>query len=66
MDALLKEKKRILRHRRIRKKISGTSAQPRLCIHRSHKNFFAQIIDDTAGKVLFGMSTMSKSKEVTG
>lgn len=56
----IKEHKRIGRHTRIRKKISGTSEQPRLCIHRSLTNLYAQVIDDSAGKVIFGMSTRSK------
>ena len=56
-----KEKKRIGRHKRIRKKVSGTSEQPRLCIHRSLTNFYAQVIDDSIGKVLCGMSTRNKS-----
>ncbi|MCK5012291.1 MAG: 50S ribosomal protein L18 [Candidatus Omnitrophica bacterium] len=55
-----KEQKRIGRHRRIRKKIAGTVDQPRLCVHRSLTNFYAQIVDDSAGKVLFGMSTRNK------
>lgn len=58
--AFIKESKRFYRHKRIRKKISGTSEKPRLCVHRSIKNFSAQIIDDTNGKVLLGMSTLSK------
>ncbi|MBN1869922.1 MAG: 50S ribosomal protein L18 [Candidatus Omnitrophica bacterium] len=57
----VKERKRIGRHSRIRKKIAGTSDQPRLCVHRSLLNFYAQVIDDSAGKVLLGMSTRSKS-----
>ena len=56
-----KEHKRIGRHTRIRKKISGTSDQLRLCIHRSLTNFYAQVVDDSKGKVLFGMSTRNKS-----
>ena len=59
-DAKNRELKRVGRHQRIRKKISGTSDRPRLCVHRSLNNFYAQIIDDTAGKVLFGMSTEEK------
>ena len=60
--ALLAEKefKRINRHQRIRKKITGSQERPRLCVHRSLKNFSAQIIDDTRGQVLFGMTTMGK------
>lgn len=55
-----REIKRVLRHRRIRKKIVGTPDQPRLCVHRSLKNFYAQVIDDSCGKVLIGMSTLTK------
>lgn len=53
--------KRIARHQRIRKNLSGTPEQPRLCVHRSINNFQAQIVDDVSGKVLFGMSTSAKN-----
>ena len=56
----LREKKRIGRHRRGRKKVHGTKDRPRLCIHRSLNNFYAQFVDDEAGKVLFGISTLDK------
>ena len=59
-DVKNKELKRIGRHQRIRKKVAGTSDQPRLCVHRSLNNFYAQIINDNSGKVLFGMSTIEK------
>jgi large subunit ribosomal protein L18 len=54
------EAKRIYRHRRIRKKVMGTSGQPRLCVHRSLKNLYAQVIDDSTGKTIFGLSTLNK------
>lgn len=53
--------KRIYRHQRIRKKVSGTPEYPRLCVHRSLKNFYAQVVDDTSGQVLLGMSTLEKT-----
>jgi len=56
-----KEEKRIFRHKRLRKKISGTKERPRICVHRSLKNFHVQVIDDTIGKVLLGMSTLGKN-----
>ena len=56
-----KEQKRVGRHKRIRKKVSGTIDQPRLCVRRSLTNFYAQIVDDSVGKVLIGMSTRNKS-----
>ena len=40
---------RLARHARVRKKISGTAERPRLCVFRSLKNIYAQIIDDTTG-----------------
>ena len=56
----IKEQQRIFRHQRIRRDLSGTSQRPRLCLHRSLNNLQAQIIDDLAGKVLVGKSTLAK------
>lgn len=51
---------RRIRHARVRKKISGTPEMPRLCVYRSLKNIYAQIIDDTKGVTLCAASTMEK------
>ncbi len=56
----IKEQKRIFRHTRIRKGVAGTALRPRLCVHRSLNNLQAQIIDDNAGKVIVGKSTLAK------
>lgn len=56
----IKEVKRDFRHKRIRKKVVGTSSRPRLCVHRSLKNLSAQLIDDQTGKVLCGITTLCK------
>ena len=56
----VKEQQRIFRHERLRKSISGTSARPRLCVHKSLNNIQAQIVDDAAGKILLGKSTLAK------
>ncbi len=53
-----KEEARQARHARVRKKISGTAQTPRLCVFRSLKNIYAQIIDDTTGKTLVSASTL--------
>ena len=45
---------------RIRKKISGTSACPRMNVFRSDKHFVVQLIDDDNGKTLLNVSTMRK------
>ena len=52
------EAARKARHARVRRKISGTEACPRLCVYRSLKNIYAQIIDDTTGKTLVSASTL--------
>ena len=57
---------RLARHARVRKKVSGTAELPRLCVFRSLKNIYAQIIDDEAGKTLCSASTMEKSFEGFG
>lgn len=51
---------RKIRHERVRKKISGTSARPRLCVYRSLNHIYAQIIDDAAGSTLVSASTLDK------
>ena len=52
--------KRLLRHKRVRAKISGTAERPRLCVYRSNDNIYAQIIDDTTatGVTLVSASTL--------
>jgi large subunit ribosomal protein L18 len=45
---------------RIHKKIKGTSGRPRLVVFRSAKHAYAQIIDDSTGKTLLSVSTLSK------
>lgn len=48
------------RKRHVRKRVSGTLERPRLTVFRSHKNIYAQIIDDTAGRTLVASSSMDK------
>ena len=52
------------RHARVRTKISGTPECPRLCVYRSNKNLFAQIIDDVNGVTLVQASTLDKEVKV--
>ena len=51
---------RLRRKRRIRKKITGTEARPRLSVFRTTKHIYAQVIDDSSGKTLAAASTLSK------
>lgn len=55
-----KNKKRKVRHVRVRKKIFGTPERPRLSIYRSLSNMYAQIIDDATGHTLISASTLDK------
>ena len=48
----IKQNKIARRHKRIRAKVSGTSARPRLSVFKSHKFIFLQLIDDEKGKTL--------------
>ena len=51
---------RLIRHERVRKKISGTPERPRLCVYRSLNHIYAQIIDDSVGNTLVAASTVEK------
>ena len=51
---------RIRRHKRVRRKISGTAECPRLCVYRSNNNIFVQVIDDVKGNTLVQASTLDK------
>jgi large subunit ribosomal protein L18 len=46
------------RHLRVRKKLAGTTARPRLVVNRSTRHLFVQVVDDTVGKTLVSASTM--------
>jgi len=48
------------RHARVRAKLSGTAARPRLNVFRSNKHLYAQLIDDMSGTTLVSASTMEK------
>ena len=50
-------------HKRIRRKVSGTTERPRLAIHYSNQHIYAQVIDDTVGRTLVAASTLDKSIE---
>jgi large subunit ribosomal protein L18 len=54
-----KQTARLKRRRRIRKKISGSAARPRLSMFRSARHIYAQIIDDSQGQTLVAASTLS-------
>lgn len=61
-----RNKARLHRHQRVRQKISGTSERPRLCVFRSNKNIYAQIIDDIEGKTIVSASSHDIDQEAKG
>jgi large subunit ribosomal protein L18 len=54
-----RETGRIRRHARVREKVKGSAARPRLAVYRSLTQIYAQLIDDTAGKTLAAASSLS-------
>ena len=59
-------KARLKRHARVRSKVSGTAACPRLDVFRSNSNIYAQLIDDTNGVTLAAASSNEKDFGISG
>jgi large subunit ribosomal protein L18 len=53
---------RTRRHRRVRKRVVGTPDRPRLCVFRSSRHIYAQIVDDTTGRTITSASTLDESQ----
>jgi large subunit ribosomal protein L18 len=56
----LRTQARLKRKKRIRKKLVGTENRPRLCVFRSARHIYAQVIDDSRGQTLAAASSMEK------
>lgn len=52
--------RKLRRHLSIRRRILGTPERPRLCVFRSNDHTYAQLIDDTTGRVLTGVSSLAR------
>ena len=52
---------RVIRHERLRRTLSGTAEKPRLCVFRSLKNIYVQVVDDEKGCTLVSASTLEKA-----
>lgn len=63
-----KNQERLVRHKRVRRKLAGTTERPRLCVYRSLNSIYAQIIDDVNGATLVSASTLDADvkKELAG
>ena len=66
MANLSRAKIRDLRHERLRKQIAGTTERPRLCVFRSGKHLYAQLIDDSKGATIAAASTLDKALKGAG
>ena len=66
MAQYIRKQARARVRRRIRKKISGTADRPRLAVHFSNKNVYAQLIDDVAGTTLASASTKDGEAGASG
>jgi large subunit ribosomal protein L18 len=62
----IKQKKRKQRHKRVRKKTYGVSSSPRICVFKSNKHIYVQMIDDENNKVLMVFSSLSKEFKEKG
>ena len=60
-----RETVRVKRHRRVRRRISGTAERPRLVVHRSLKNIGAQLVDDLSATTLLGITSLALDAEGT-
>ena len=54
----IRKKRRIMRHARVRKKVSGLGNKPRLSVFRAIKHVYAQVIDDNLGETLVAASSL--------
>jgi len=61
-----RQEARLRRHRRVRKKVFGTPERPRLCVYKSLRHIYAQIIDDTRGHTLVAASTLDPEFDGAG
>lgn len=61
-----KNASRVSRHRRIRSRLSGTAERPRLCVFRSNKHIYCQVIDDVTARTIVAASTLDTELKKLG
>lgn len=61
-----KQVARLTKKTRIRKKVNGTDLRPRLCVYRSAKHMYAQIVDDTKGHTILSASSLTVKTDKSG
>lgn len=63
MSLVSRTERRVRKHARVRKKVAGTTAKPRLNVYRSSKHIYAQLVDDDNGNTLASASSLSTELE---
>ncbi|MHB8636458.1 MAG: 50S ribosomal protein L18 [Fimbriimonadaceae bacterium] len=66
MSVTTRQELRVVRHERLRKRITGTAERPRLAVFRSLKHIYAQLIDDASGTTIAHASTQEKELAAGG
>lgn len=66
MAKLTRSEARERRHGRVRKKVLGTAERPRLCVYKSLRHIYAQLIDDEGGRTIAAATTLDPSFNGTG
>jgi len=66
MLAAKKREARQRRHRRVRKRVRGGAARPRLAVYRSNRHIYAQLVDDVSGKTLVAASSLEADADGKG
>jgi large subunit ribosomal protein L18 len=61
----IRERGRGLRQKRVRKRVRGASVRPRLCVYRSGKHMYAQVISDENGRTIVAASTLAPDLRTT-
>ena len=61
MDRKRKSQSLSTRHRRVRKKVTGTPERPRLAVYRSNRHVYAQLIDDVSGRTLVAAASAASN-----
>ena len=66
MIASKKREARIRRRRRVRKRVSGSAARPRLAVYRSNRHIYVQLVDDISGRTLAAASSLDAEATASG
>lgn len=66
MIASKKREARVRRRKRVRKRVSGTAARPRLAVYRSNRHIYVQLVDDISGRTLAAASSLDAEATASG